>query len=95
MAIGPDELNRVSAHASHARQLESGRQQGLRRAFVDMAENIGFPLACGAGAMPAQLLEREITLGAILPFDREFVSDHLYIDWLHGSGLVCFTRAAA
>ena len=84
MAIRPDGLDGVAAHAGKLHQFKRIARVGLFRGFVEVAQNIHLPLATGAGAGPAQGFERNKIFRAVRPLYRQFISDGLNIQWSHG-----------
>ena len=74
MAVVPDGLERVTANETEATQLEA------MGAVADMgpdniAHDVGFASASGAGAMTAQMFELKIALATIVPDQGQLVTD--------------------
>lgn len=84
VAVGPDGLNGVAPDGSELTQLKRGGLERLGGAFVELAENVPFPLASRAGAGSPQGIEAEIALAAILPLDGQFLADGLEVFGAHG-----------
>lgn len=83
MSVCPLWLNGVPSYIIEANQLKSLWRKRLRRSFVDIAHNVRFAFTPGAWAIPPQLLQRNITFAAILPFDGQFSPNLLNVRGLH------------
>ena len=82
MSVCPPRLQRVAAY-----QIEAGEVKTLIRISHmrprDVAEQVWFAPASGAGTCAPQLFERDETFAAILPLDCQFISYRLHIQRLH------------
>jgi hypothetical protein len=87
MAIRPDWLNGVAAHANNLHQLEGVSGQLLFGVFVKVAQDIGLAFAAGARTGAAQIFKLDETFTAIGPFDGQFSSNVLNVQWSHGKTL--------
>ena len=87
MAIRPDRLDRITTHADEPDQLKRRRRQFLFRVFIEVAQDVRLAFAPGAWAGAAQLFQRDKTLRAVRPLDRQLVPDLLDVVRLHGDNL--------
>ena len=91
VAVGPDGLDAVAADGIEPGQFEGDAGKGFRGVFVNVAEDVGFAGAAGAGAGAAEFFERNKILMAILPFDGQFISNRLNVGRAHGSKISGWT----
>jgi len=68
MAVSPLGLNSIAADGCDAKKLEGCGRKRLGRGFIDIAHDVSLAFAAGAGAIPAQVLQRDIGLSAVVPF---------------------------
>ena len=83
VAVGPDGLDAVAADGIEPGQFEGDAGKGFRGVFVNVAEDVGFAGAPGAGAAAAEFFERNKILPAIFPFDGQFISNRLNVGRAH------------
>ena len=83
MSIGPLRLNSVSADSRDPHKLKGCGRKGLRGGFIHVSHNVALAFASGAGAVSAQVLDGDVGLSAVIPFDGQFAADVLNIYGLH------------
>jgi hypothetical protein len=83
VSVRPEWLYRVGAHVNHAQQLEGLGCEWAVGILVKVAHDIPLPSASGAWAVSPKLFKRDKTLGAIIPFDGQFIANLLYVHRLH------------
>src|SRR5437660_3752038 len=75
VAVGPPDLERVGADRPVGNELESPLGQRPVRAPVDVSEEVTLSPAHCAGALAAELLQRQVVLAAVVPDDHELLAD--------------------
>lgn len=75
MPIVPDGLQRVTANEAKAAQLKAVRAIA-DVGPLDITHDVGFTPAARAGAGAAELFQLEVAFAAIVPREREFMTDH-------------------
>src|SRR2546425_655706 len=85
MSVSPLRLNRITADGRDTNKLKGRGWKRFRRSLVDLAHNIGLAFASGAGTISAEVFQRDIGFGAIIPLDGQFVADVLNINRFHRS----------
>src|SRR5208282_2345201 len=83
MPVGPNRLNRITAHANDADQFKSFRGQGLFRISVNVPHDVHLALATRARTTSPQFLQRNETFAAVIPLDGQFVADLLNVHRSH------------
>lgn len=83
MAVSPKWLHRVATYIAKPHQLKRARTQLLFRSLIDIAHDVRFSLARGAGTMPPKLFQRHKTFAAIVPLDGQFIADRLNVQRFH------------
>ena len=90
MAVGPDGLQGIASHRDQARQLKRPGRQGCWWIFVQITHDIGFAFTSGAGTGAPQIFQRDETLRAVIPFDRQLIADELEVQGTHGVDILRF-----
>ena len=85
MSVGPLRLNRVAADVRDAAQLKRLGAQRLLWANVKMSHHVHLTFALCARTGAAQFFQRDKTFAAIVPFQREFITDLLDVDQSHAA----------
>lgn len=83
MAVAPHRGQPIAPHAGDLPQCESVWSQSRPGSAMHLPHDIRLPFATRARAGPPQLLQRDICLGAIIPFDGQFLSNRLDPEGLH------------
>ena len=83
MSVAPYQLYRVAPHPGDAHEPKRFRCQHHIRISVKIPQDIHLALAAGTRALAPQLLQSDEILSSIVPFDRQFFADCLYIHRLH------------
>ena len=83
MAITPNGLDAIAAHAPHLADFEGTWRELRLRAAMDVPHDVRFAFAAGAGASAPKRFQRNVTFGPVLPTDGKLVSDHLNVSRLH------------
>src|SRR5688572_32696521 len=83
MAVGPDGLDGVTAYRLELYQPKCLRAERLLWRLINVAHDITFAFATGAGARAPELFERDERLSPIFPAYGEFVADWLQVQRPH------------
>jgi len=92
VAVGPDGLDGVSADRDNLVEPEGSGVQGAGGSFVQVPEHVALALAAGAGTGAAQGFETQVTLGAVILLDGEFVTDVLDVRGAHDDSVADGSR---
>ena len=79
VAVAPNRLHRIAADAAKADELERLRRQRSVRRGVEVAHDVHLALAAGARTMPPQTLELHVAFTAVIPLDRQLITDGLEV----------------
>jgi hypothetical protein len=87
MSVGPGGLHGVGPDPRELGQLKCLGCEWFFGVFVQIPHDVHLAAAARAGTAPAEFLERNVGLAAVVPFDGEFRSDRLNVHRLHDPNL--------
>ena len=87
MTVTPDGFDGVAADIGNSHELKCRRRQWSVRMLVEITHDVHFPFAAGARTVAKQFFQPHKTFAAVLPSDRQLLSDWLNIRRSHGEKL--------